>query len=404
MQQERPVPNQREAPILRLAGFAGLCLLVAAFNLRPALTSLATMLAEIQRGLGISSFWAGILTMIPVLCFGLFGPLAPLLSARLGIEKAIFGMFAMLAAALGLRLVESSLALIVSTLVAGAAIGIAGVLLPVIIRRDFPHRLGLMTGLYTMVLSIGGASAAGLTPILERHVGSWNVALAAWSLPAIGGAILWAIFATRNHQEFKAGRLPRFSALFGDPTAWYVTAFMGLQAALAFIVLGWLPTLLRDRGIDVVDAGAITSLSIVAQTLTSLITPVLATRRLPAGALVLAVLAASLAGFTGLLYGSPGSTPFWGLVLGLGQGGVFGLALLFISLRSPTSEAAAMLSGMAQSIGYLGASLGPLAVSLLRDVSEGPAGPEVLFATITLLAAWCGLLAARPRQVLSSVT
>jgi CP family cyanate transporter-like MFS transporter len=179
-----------------------------------------------------------------------------------------------------------------------------------------------------------------------------------------------------------------------------VTGFMGLQAALAFIVLGWLPTLLRDRGIDVVDAGVITSLSIVAQTVTALITPVLATKRLPAGMLVLAVLSAALVGFVGLLYAPTATTPLWGLVLGLGQGGMFGLALLFISLRSPTSAAAAMLSGMAQSIGYLGASLGPLAVSFLRDVSQGPLATAALFTAITLLAAWCGLHAARPALVL----
>ncbi|KAB0267681.1 MFS transporter [Microvirga brassicacearum] len=399
MQQERPVPRSTASPILQLAGFVGLCLLVAAFNLRPALTSLATVLSEIQGTLRINSFWAGILTTIPVLCFGVFGPLAPLLSARFGIEKAIFAMFVLLTAALGLRIIDSRLALLVSTLAGGAAIGVVGVLLPVIIRRDFSHRLGLMTGLYTMVLSVGGAVAAGFTPILERSVGSWNVALAAWCLPAVAAAILWGMFAARGDTAHKAGRLPRFSMLFGDKTAWYVTGFMGLQAALAFIVLGWLPTLLRDRGIDVINAGMITSLSIVAQTVTALLTPVLATRRLSAGKLVLAVLAAALAGFMGLLYGPVATTPFWGLVLGLGQGGMFGLALLFISLRSPTSEAAAMLSGMAQSIGYLGAALGPLAVSLLRDVGASTLGTAWLFAAITIAGLWCGLQAARPGSV-----
>ena len=401
MQQERPVSRTKGSTILHLAGLAGLCLLVAASNLRPALTSLATMLAEIQGSLGISGFWTGILTMLPVLCFGIFGPLAPFLSARLGIEKAIFTAFALLAAALALRLVNNGLFLIVSTLIAGAAIGVSGVLLPVIIRRDFPHRLGLMTGLYTMVLSIGGASAAGITPMIERHTGSWNIALAVWCLPAAAGAVLWAWFAATRTISFTPGRMPRFSVLFGDPTAWYVTGFMGLQAALAFIVLGWLPTLLRDRGIDVINAGAITSLSIVAQALTALFTPVLAARLFPAGALVLVVLAASLSGFLGLLYGPIGSTPIWGLVLGLGQGGLFGLALLFISLRSPNSEAAAMLSGMAQSIGYLGASLGPLVVSLLRDMSGSTFPTACLFAAITMLAAGCGLRAAEKRLVLS---
>jgi CP family cyanate transporter-like MFS transporter len=177
---------------------------------------------------------------------------------------------------------------------------------------------------------------------------------------------------------------------------------MGLQAALAFIVLGWLPTFLRDRGIDAIDAGVITSVSIVAQTLTALITPVLATRRVHAGLLVLAALAAALGGFVGLLHAPISGAALWGLVLGLGQGGLFGLALLFISLRSPSAEAATMLSGMSQSIGYLGASLGPLAVSLLRDLSAGAFAPTALFFAITALATWCGLQAARPRLILTA--
>jgi CP family cyanate transporter-like MFS transporter len=125
------------------------------------------MLTEIQDGLQISKFWAGILTTIPVLCFGIFGPLAPMLSSRIGIERTIFVLFLVLTAAIGLRYFEFKIPLVLSTLAAGAAIGMAGVLLPVVIRRDFPHHIGLMTGFYTMVLSAGGATGAGLTPVIE---------------------------------------------------------------------------------------------------------------------------------------------------------------------------------------------------------------------------------------------
>src|SRR4051812_46287426 len=171
MQQVRPVLTQPSVHSWRLAGFTALCLVLAAFNLRPALTSLSTMLTEIQDGLQISSFWAGILTTIPVLCFGIFGPLAPVLSSRIGVERAIFLLFLVLATGIGLRQFDFKILLVLSTLAAGASIGMAGVLLPVVIRRDFPHQIGLMTGLYTMVLSIGGATGAGLTPMIERHFG-----------------------------------------------------------------------------------------------------------------------------------------------------------------------------------------------------------------------------------------
>jgi CP family cyanate transporter-like MFS transporter len=391
----------RDRP-LHTAGFVALCLLVAAFNLRPALTGLATMLAEIQNGLGLNSFWTGFLTTAPVLCFGATGPLAPMISSRFGLERAICLLFMLLALSLGLRAVPHSAAIGTSTLAAGAAIGMAGVLLPVIIRRDFPNRLGLMTGLYTMVLSIGGASAAGLTPVIERMSGSWTVALAAWSIPALAAMLLWGILASNSVTGIRGAKSSRFSALMSDPIAWYVTAFMGLQAGLAFIVLGWLPTLLRDRGLDVVHAGVMTSISIMAQTVTALLVPTLATKRLSPRLLIVLVLASTGSGFLGLLYAPVGTGYVWALLLGLGQGGLFGLALLFISLRSPSPEAATMLSGMSQSLGYLGASLCPFAVGLLRDVHRGPEGPALLVVVITLLCVWFGLQAAKAGYVLSA--
>ncbi|NIX78330.1 MFS transporter [Microvirga terricola] len=373
-----------------------LCLLLAAFNLRPALTSLATMLAEIQASLHVSGFWTGVLTTAPVLCFGIFGPLAPLASSRLGLEKTTALLLLLLAAGLALRTLPDIVPLVTSAIMAGAAIGMIGVLLPVIIRRDFSHRLGLVTGLYTMTLSFGGAIGAGFTPV-AAHAGTWTLALAAWGLPALAGALLWSVLAKRQTGTTRISRITSFSILLRDPIAWHVTAFMGLQAALAFIVLGWLPTLLLDRGLGVIDAGFVTSTSIISQLATALLVPMLAARRLSPSLLVLLVLGATGAGFLGLLY-APLATRFaWAVLLGLGQGGLFGLALLFISLRSPSPEAAAMLSSMSQSIGYLAASAGPFAVSVLRDFSIDT---TMLFLAITLVAAWSGWQAAKPRYVL----
>ncbi len=384
-----------------LVGFVVACVVVAALNLRPALTSTATMVAEIQAGLGLGGVWMGVMTTMPVLCFGAFGPLAPFMSARLGLERTIAALLVGLAAGLALRALPTSLALFAGTLVAGASIGMAGVLLPVVIRRRFPERIGSMTGLYTMVLSIGGASAAGLTPLFEGAWHSWTLALASWSVLAFVGSIMWAVLAAVEPPSVGTARLPRFSLLLHDRLAWSVTAFMGLQAGLAFIVLGWLPTLLRDRGLDVLDAGVVTSVSILSQTATALLVPSLATRRVSARVLVVLVLLATCTGFLGLLYAPLASRLLWALVLGLGQGGLFGLALLFVSLRSPSADVTAMLSGMSQSIGYLGASLCPFAVGMLRSGGDTLLGPAVMVVLITAGCTWAGLRAAAPAYVLS---
>jgi MFS transporter, CP family, cyanate transporter len=396
----RTLRGSRRAGSL-LVGFVVACVVVAALNLRPALTSTATMVAEIQISLGLGGVWMGVLTTMPVLCFGVFGPLAPFLSARLGLERTIAALLVGLTVGLALRALPTSLTLFAGTLVAGASIGMAGVLLPVVIRRRFPERIGTMTGLYTMILSIGGASAAGLTPMFEREWHSWTLALASWSVLAFAGSIMWAVLATVEPPSVGTARLPRFSLLLRDPLAWSVTAFMGLQAGLAFIVLGWLPTLLRDRGLDVLGAGVVTSISILSQTATALLVPSLAARRVSARLLVVLVLLATCTGFLGLLYAPLASRLLWALVLGLGQGGLFGLALLFVSLRSPSADVTAMLSGMSQSIGYLGASLCPFAVGMLRSGGDSLLGPTIMVVLITVGCTWAGLQAAAPAYVLS---
>jgi CP family cyanate transporter-like MFS transporter len=175
---------------------------------------------------------------------------------------------------------------------------------------------------------------------------------------------------------------------------------MGLQAGLAFIVLGWLPTLLRDRGLDVLDAGVVTSMSIMSQAVTALLVPSLATRRVSPRLLIMMVLSATCVGFIGLIYAPVATRLLWALTLGLGQGGLFGLALLFVTLRAPTAEVTAMLSGMSQSIGYLGASLCPFAIGLLRGGDDPFIGPAMMVIAITVACAWSGLRVAAPTYVL----
>jgi CP family cyanate transporter-like MFS transporter len=394
-------PKIQHAPLTGLMLLTGLCLVLGAFNMRPALTSLATVLTDVEQGLAVGRLWTGFITTAPVLCFGMFGLFAPWLAGRLGLERAIALLLLFLSMGLALRIQASSVGLVVSTLISGAAIGMAGVLLPVVIRRDFSERAGIATGLYTMAMSIGGASAAGLTPTLERAAGIWTSALAVWSLPAFVTALAWGGLALVSRRSDRIARLPHFSALLRDRTAWDVTAFMGLQAGLAFIVLGWLPTLLRDHGYSGLEAGFITSVSILAQTITALVVPSLATRRASPALLVVLVLGATTIGFLGLLFAPMEARIVSALVLGLGQGGLFGLALLFISLRSPSPEAAAMLSGMSQSVGYLGASSAPFMVSMLRGFSDSTGGPALFFLAIAALCTVFGLRAARPGFVLT---
>lgn len=399
----RPGPVASARPGISWPAAAVVALI--AFNLRPALSSIAPVLPEIMADTGLSAAGASVLTTAPVLCLGLFGPLAPWLSRRIGMERTmLLALFAILLGT-GLRGLATAPALIAGSLAAGAGIGLGSVLMPGLLKRDFPDRGALMTGVYVMALSFGAAFAAAVTtPLRVALDGWWGGALAAWTVPA-AAAMAWAgvVWAGRLGRG-PGGAVPapaarRGAVLWRDPLAWQVTLFMGLQSTLAYVVFGWMAPMLRSRGDSAVTAGFVVSLSVVFQIVASLPVPILAARmRRQSGPAAAATLLAG-ASFVALLT-APLSWQ-WALaaLLGLGQGAAFSLAILLIMLRAGDSGVAARLSGMAQGVGYTMAAAGPLLVGVLHDWSGGWAGAGWLCAAVGLGGAVAGTLAGRNRLV-----
>ena len=373
-------------------------LVVVALNLRPALTSVAPVLASIQASLGLTAAHAGLLTTLPVLCLGLFAPLAPRLAARFEAERAVFGVLFVLALGTAMRGQFGTVGLFAGALLAGAAIGVIGVLLPGLVKREFPERASLMMGLYTMALCLGAAAAAGLTVPLRDAFGDWRPALAAWGGFALVAALVWWPQLRGHTRIAPAPSTP--VRLMRSPLAWAVTLYMGLQSSLAYIVFGWLPPILVDRGLTPLAAGGLMSLSVLVQLVTAFTGPMLATRlgrdQRPTLWLMLTL---ALIGLLGCLYAPLGSVWLWVILLGLGQGGQFSVAMLLIVLRSGDALTAARLSGMSQGVGYTLAALGPLAVGLLHDWSGTWHGVGALFALVTAAAAAAGSVAGQRRVI-----
>ncbi|KRV64168.1 CynX/NimT family MFS transporter [Pseudomonas citronellolis] len=391
---EAPAPTPAPVrPWLLLLG-----LVLVALNLRPALSSLAPLLNTVREHTGLSAAAAGLLTTLPVLCLGLFAPLAPRLARRLGAERAVLAILLLLAAGIVLRSLFPIAGLFLGSLVAGASIGIIGVLLTGIVKRDFPHIAGIMTGVYTMALCLGAALAAGASvPLAELFGDAWQPALAAWALPAVLAALVW-LPQTRQAQHAHRQAF-QVRGLWRDPLAWQVTLYMGLQSSLAYIVFGWLPSILIDRGLSPTAAGLMMSGSVMVQLLSALGAPWFGTRGRDQRLVVFLVLALTLAGLLGLLYAPGGSLWLWAVVLGLGQGGTFSIGLALIVLRSPDAHVASHLSGMAQGVGYTLAALGPFLVGLVHDLSDGWNAVGAIFIAISLGALVAGLGAGRDRLV-----
>lgn len=389
---------QLAPPAVRRPWLLLLGLILVALNLRPALSSMAPLLSDVSQQLGLSAAKAGLLTTLPVLCLGLFAPLAPLLARRFGAERVVLGILMTLALGIVLRSSLGEFGVFAGSILAGASIGVIGVLLPGIVKRDFARHAGTMTGVYTMALCLGAAMAAGATVPLSQHFGNnWAMGLGFWVVPAMVAALFWLPQVGQKHGAHHVAF--RVRGLLRDRLAWQVTLYMGLQSSLAYIVFGWLPSILIGRGLSPTQAGLVLSGSVIVQLASSLAAPWLATRGKDQRLAIVIVMLMTLGGLFGCLYAPIDGLWGWAILLGLGQGGTFSLALTLIVLRSRDPHVAANLSSMAQGIGYTLASMGPFAVGLVHDWTGGWSAVGWIFAVLGCGAIVAGLGAGRALYV-----
>jgi CP family cyanate transporter-like MFS transporter len=369
---------------------------LVALNQRPAVVGIAPVLRDLRADTGLTSALAGLLTALPVLCFGAFAPFAPRLARRIGLETAVAGSLVLLAAGIALRLLSPVALLYAGSLVAGAAIAVANVLMPAYVKREF-RRPGTVMGLYSAALNVGAAAAAGLTVPIGVALGlDWRLALGSWLLLAVAGLALWLPVAGVRHDRAAADPAgARAWSLLRTPLACQVTAFLGLQSVQFYSISAWLPTLLADAGVPVGKGGVLLAVCNVVGAAGALLAPAQAGRMRSQRPLVVVVLVAYVIGLTGLLVTPTAGTWLWVAVFGLAQGGGFALALTLIVLRSATPLVAAGLGGVAQCLGYLLAAGGPVALGALHDLTDGWSWPLALLLALLLPMAWAGWGAAR---------
>ncbi len=228
-----------------------------------------------------------------------------------------------------------------------------------------------------------------MTVPIERAVGSWNLALASWTMPALLVAALWS---AQRPPPLAAGRhaRPVVRGLWRDPLAWQVTLFMGLQSALAYCVFGWLAPILRARGMDPVTAGLVVSVSVMVQTAASLAAPALAVRFRDQRGIDVVLVGFAVAGLFGCLFAPLSWVWVSAVIQGIGQGSLIAVAMTLIVLRSPDSHVAAALSSMAQTVGYSLAAVGPLLVGLIHAATGGFEATAWLYAGLGLACAVAG--------------
>ncbi|WP_328916787.1 MULTISPECIES: CynX/NimT family MFS transporter [unclassified Streptomyces] len=403
-----PARGRRDpAPWVRRVVVTGL--LLAAVNLRPGITSLGALLKEVRDGLGMSGTMAGLLTSVPSFCFALFGFAAPRLARRYGPGAVICAGMVAITAGLALRPLAGGAAvfLAMSTL-ALAGIAVSNVLMPVIVKRYFPHRVGAVTGLYSMALSLGTALAAAVTvPLTDAMGHSWRLGLGMWAALAAVAVLPWLPLVRDRVGPAPAAPAPHLAPAARDGedgritrsrTAWTMAGFFGLQATAAYITMGWMPQIFRDAGISADRAGLLLAITMVMGVPLSFVLPPLAARMRAQGPLVVILGAFGLAGYAGL-WAAPAAAPWaWALLLGIANCS-FPLALTMIGMRSRSGAGVVRLSAFTQSTGYLISIPGPILVGALNQASGGWGLPIALMAALMVPQIVCGVLAGRNRYI-----
>ncbi|MCX4822151.1 CynX/NimT family MFS transporter [Streptomyces sp. NBC_01142] len=383
-------------------------IVLAALNLRPAITSLGALLEEARVGLHMSGSVAGVLTSVPPLCFAIFGIAAPRLARRFGPGAVVCAGMAAIATGLLIRPFAGGTAgFLAASALALMGIAVSNVLMPVIVKRYFPDRVGSITGLYSMALALGTSVAAAATvPMTQALGGSWRLGLGIWAFLALLAVLPW-IGLVRNRSAAaqsgtqaaaaaeKATTAPRITR---SRTAWALGCFFGLQATGAYITMGWMPQIFRDAGVPAGTAGVLLAVTMVMGVPLAFVIPRLAARMKNQGPIAVALGLCGLTGYLGLLLAPAAGAWAWAVLLGVSNC-AFPLALTMIGMRSRTGTGVVRLSAFVQSIGYLISIPGPLLVGVLYQHSGGWSLPIGLMAGLILPQMAVGILAGRDRTI-----
>lgn len=385
--------TKKAAPIMLIIGISFI-----AANLRAPLTSVGPLVSLIRDNLDISNTLAGMITTLPLFAFALFSPLVPGMARRFGTEVVLLWSVILLTIGILLRSWPGSFGLFLGTAILGLSISAGNVLIPSLIKKEFPRQVGIMTGVYSVFMNVFAALASGISIPLAVGLGlGWAGALKIWAVLSFVSIILWIPQLRRKKQEISiVGEITNINIItdtfelheeideinivpepvikkvnmWKSPLAWQVTLYMGLQSMVFYCMVAWLPDILIQQGMNSSKAGWMLSLMQLALIPMTFVGSVLAGRKSSQQSLVTAGSVCVITGLLGLLLsGGSGIAFLWIIILGIGGGFTFSLSMMFFSLRTDNADEAARLSGMAQAIGYLLAAFGPMFFGYLHDTT-----------------------------------
>lgn len=400
IQQERKIKSESLADTQFDRWLLVLGIIFIAAALRAPFTSVGPLVTMIQDDLGLSNTVAGAITTLPLLAFAILSPFAPKLARRFGMANVLLLAMVMLAIGILIRSSSGTGMLFTGTAILGLSIAVCNVLLPGLIKGKFPRKIGLMTGVYSVSMNLCAATASAISVPLASNAGfGWRGTLAIWFMIATLATLFWIPQMRKLDQDSGGKRVVTTGNIWRSSLAWKVTMFMGLQSLLYYVFIAWFSVLLGERGMTSTHAGWILSLMQLAQLPFTFFVPLWAGKMKNQRILVVITATLYFIGISGIWLGSSALMVLWAICFGIAGGFAFGLAMMFFSLRTRSTHEAAELSGMAQSVGYVLAAMGPALFGLLHDVTGSWSVPLILLLGASVLLLVVGLGAGNDRYV-----
>jgi len=406
-------------------------IVLVAFSLRSAVASLSPVIDHVAEDFTVSSVVVGLIGAAPPVCFAVFGLLTPLFERRFGLERVAVTAIALMAAGMLLRgFAVDSVTLVAATALVFAGVGSGNVLLPPLVKKYFPDRIGVMMTIYSTTLSF----STFLPPLVAVPVADslgWRVSLGMWGVVAAISLVPWLTLLIRERSTpvpapaenvaiepidgrhdvqdavavatgpiSTAPANPRyFARLWRLPLAWALALVFGTSSTMAYVSFAWLPTLLVDIGdVTPATAGLLLSLFGLIGLPCSMIVPIMVVRFQATRPLFFVAVGGGLVGLLGLLLVPTAALPLWVSLFGLSTM-MFPLSLVLLSIRARTPASAVALSGFVQSIGYAIAAVFPLLVGLLHDMTAGWQVPLIVIAGALIVSIPAGIVAGRRRTI-----
>ena len=386
-------------PLLRGRVLAFVAIVLAAVNLRTAVTSLTPLLDQLEKVFNFGSTMTGVLGMMPTAAFALFGLSTPAMTRRIGLERTALLAMALATVGLLIRAGAGNVGmLLVGSGVALAGMGIGNVVVPPLVKRYFADRVGTMSTLYITVLQAGTMIPALLAvPMAEAY--DWRISLGMWALLSLAAMLPWLMLARSTRApEVHNAPVHAPGKVWRTSLGWGLALMFGMTSLITYSMFTWLPKMMIEAGASPAFGGVTVAVFSALGLVPSLLMPALAVRLRNPFPIVAVAFAINLTAFAGLLWAPMSAPLLWATLLGLGPS-TFPLALTLINLRTRTPAGSAALSGFMQGVGYSFACLGPLLFGWLHGRTDGwmlPFAFLTFCAMVLLTAAW---FACRPQHL-----